>query len=119
MRILKLVRNIFLAPTPTYVIFFVTSHCNARCRMCFNWRNIDAAGKTEELRLEEIKQVFDGFSGIQQLTVSGGEPFLRPDLPQILGYISHRNDMQMITVPTLLSSLRSLHQYLHQQEILR
>lgn len=82
------------------MIFFVTSNCNARCRMCFNWERTDNFRKEDELYLDEIKKIFNSFSSIQQLTISGGEPFLRDDLPEILDFISHRNDVQQITIPS-------------------
>lgn len=85
---------------PTYVVFFVTSICNAKCKMCFNWKNIDSAYKKKELKLDEVKKIFGNFGQLQQLTISGGEPSLRADLPQILEYISHNNDVQVITIPT-------------------
>ncbi len=99
-KLLKIFKNIYLTKTPIYVVFFVTSICNARCKMCFNWKSINEADLKKELSFEEIKRIFAGFSSIQQLTISGGEPFLRQDLPEILGYISHKNDAQMITIPT-------------------
>jgi len=85
---------------PTYVIFFVTSICNARCKMCFNWKNIASAYKKKELKLDEVKKIFKNFGQLQQLTISGGEPSLRNDLPKILEFISHNNDVQVITIPT-------------------
>jgi len=96
----NLLRNILLARTPIYVIFFVTSNCNARCKMCFNWNRTDNYRKEDELTLEEIKKIFRTFSMIQQLTISGGEPFLREDLPEILEYISRKNKVQQITIPS-------------------
>lgn len=100
MKLLKIFKNIYFTKTPIYLVFFVTSVCNARCKMCFNWRNISEADLKKELSLDEIKRTFANLSSIQQLTISGGEPFLRQDLPEILGYISHKNDVQMITIPT-------------------
>lgn len=97
---LKILRNVFITKTPIYVIFFVTSFCNAKCKMCFNWKNIDKAKQKQELKLDEIKKIFGNFSSIQQLTLSGGEPFLRDDLPEMLEFISQKNDAQMITIPT-------------------
>lgn len=99
-RILKLLQNIFVTKDPIYVIFFVTSFCNARCKMCFNWSRIESASKNDELSLVEIRKIFNHLSHIQQLTLSGGEPFLRNDLPEILEFISHKNNVQMITIPT-------------------
>jgi MoaA/NifB/PqqE/SkfB family radical SAM enzyme len=68
--------------------------------MCFNWIRTDNYRKEEELTLDEIKKIFGSFGPIQQLTMSGGEPFLREDLPAILDFISHNNNVQQITIPS-------------------
>jgi MoaA/NifB/PqqE/SkfB family radical SAM enzyme len=99
-KLFNIFKNVYLTKTPIYVVFFVTSVCNARCKMCFNWKNTSSADFKQELSLDEVKKIFAHFSSIQQLTISGGEPFLRQDLPDMLGYISHKNDVQMITIPT-------------------
>ncbi len=100
MKIIPIIKNIYLTRAPIYVIFFVTSVCNARCKMCFNWKETDSVNVKRELKLDEIKKIFGHFSTLQQLTISGGEPFLRKDLPEILGFISRNNKLQMITIPT-------------------
>lgn len=96
----KAVRNLLISKKPTYVVFFVTDICNARCKMCFNWKIMADAAKRQELKLNEIKKIFKNFGDIQQLTISGGEPSLRRDLPEILEFVSINNDVQVITVPT-------------------
>lgn len=59
---------------------FVTSKCNAKCRHCFypiNQRN-------NELTLDEINRFVQTLPPIRLLLFSGGEPFLRKDLPEII-----------------------------------
>jgi MoaA/NifB/PqqE/SkfB family radical SAM enzyme len=59
---------------------FVTSRCNAKCRHCFypiNQRN-------DELTLDEIDRFLRTVPPIRLLLFSGGEPFLRTDLPEII-----------------------------------
>ena len=99
-RVRRILQNVFLTKTPIYVIFFVTSACNARCKMCFNWRNMENVPPAEDLKLDEIEKIFDNFGDIQHLTISGGEPFLRSDLAEILEFASRKNTVQMITIPT-------------------
>ncbi len=59
---------------------FVTSTCNARCRHCFYPIN----QRKNELTLEEIERLVATLPPIRLLLVSGGEPFLRRDLPEVL-----------------------------------
>ncbi len=64
------------AEEPQYLIFFVTDVCNAKCAMCFN-PPADSIAKEKELSLEEIEKVAKSMKHLIQLTISGGEPFLR------------------------------------------
>jgi len=69
--------------------FAVTYRCQSRCRNCNIWR-IEDVGK-EELSLEEIGDLFSSnrkfLSDIRSIQITGGEPFLRDDLPEILSTI--------------------------------
>ena len=94
-----LMRNYF-SSRPIYLIQFVTARCNSRCNMCFYWKNIDAAAKEKELTLEEMKKIAKNFPGLQQLSIGGGEPFLREDLPEICEIFSRTCNAQTITIPT-------------------
>jgi MoaA/NifB/PqqE/SkfB family radical SAM enzyme len=70
-----------IAPgAPPYLILFVTHRCNARCGVCFD-RGQDHPGG--ELTLAEHQAVAANWRGVLQVTLTGGEPFLRDDLPAI------------------------------------
>lgn len=75
---LMAIPRLFLSETPPYLIFFVTSACNANCRHCFS-----KAYPREDMSLAEIEKVSKNFKGITYLTYSGGEPSLRPDIVEI------------------------------------
>lgn len=70
----------------------VTNKCNGRCIMCDIWktyRDNPSLGK-EELSLSEIREFFSDkefFKDLGFVYLSGGEPFLRADLPDIVGCI--------------------------------
>ncbi|MBS3098117.1 radical SAM protein [Candidatus Woesearchaeota archaeon] len=89
-----------LSRKPSYVIFFVTAKCNSRCKMCFNWKNIEESSKKKELSLEEIKKISRNFDNFQYLTISGGEPFLRDDLVEIIQLFVKNNNVQFVSIPT-------------------
>jgi MoaA/NifB/PqqE/SkfB family radical SAM enzyme len=75
---------------------FVTSKCNARCRHCFypiNQRN-------QELSLEEIDRFLATVPPIRLLLFSGGEPFLRKDLPEIVRAYHTRCGFFTASIPT-------------------
>lgn len=64
----------------------ITDRCNNRCRHCYiNLRADDVKAKSEEIRLEEIIRIADEAAslGVLWLLISGGEPLLREDFPEI------------------------------------
>ena len=76
---------------PSHVVLFVTARCNARCNHCFYWKEIQEAKRETELTLDEIEKISKNFRHIKLLSVTGGEPSLRDDLPDII-HIFHKNN---------------------------
>jgi len=68
---------------PVYVIYETTDRCNLRCRMCSVWRRAD---REAELNLGQIDVLAGRLRdmGVVVVSLSGGEPFLREDLPEII-----------------------------------
>jgi MoaA/NifB/PqqE/SkfB family radical SAM enzyme len=84
---------------PVYMILGLTYDCNSFCRTCFNWEQL-RKNKEHELSLEELKQTFDSLGDLLFVVMSGGEPFLRRDLPEVCETLSKRNNVKQITIPT-------------------
>jgi len=85
--------------TPIFLILFVTDKCNSRCRHCFNWETLKP--KTNEISLEEIQGLAKELPGLETVSLSGGEPFLRTDIVRIFE-IFHSNCRKLtsFTIPT-------------------
>ena len=81
------------------VIFHVTFRCNARCSFCFNLDKLNQR-LDEELALDEIKRFSRSLPRFEWLMISGGEPFLRDDLPAVISVFASQNRVKHITVPT-------------------
>lgn len=79
--------------TPRIVDVSITSRCNLRCRYCYFFDNPAVA--YEDQPTEEWVQFFDelGRCGVMNVTLSGGEPLLREDLPTLIASIV-RNRMR-------------------------
>lgn len=81
----------------------ITNKCNRRCLHCYH----DSYGG-RELCLDELKNVFRNFVSIAQskklpiwLSITGGEPFLRPDFLDFLKYLNdHRKLIKRCSILT-------------------
>ncbi|MDP2922972.1 MAG: radical SAM protein [Candidatus Omnitrophota bacterium] len=86
--------KILLFPTrPAYLTLYVTNRCTLRCKTCF--LNFDKPDKNE-LTLPEIDKIAFYLRGLIWLDITGGEPFLRKDLPDICA----KFDTYSLTIPT-------------------
>lgn len=85
---------------PRFLIFFVTARCNCRCRFCFYRDRVEDPRPEGELRLEEIERFARLYGPLTDLSISGGEPFLRENLEEILRAFAVNNRPRLIEVPT-------------------
>lgn len=81
---------------PINVTVSVTFKCPSRCLTC----NVTSR-TARELTVNEYRRIFrslgrDAF----WVTISGGEPFLRPDLPEIVDVICEESAPRIINIPT-------------------
>lgn len=78
-----LIRAALLQDAPVYVQFYITARCNLTCKQC---NIIYANSDVRECTLEEIKRMADNFArmGVAMVLLTGGEPFTRQDLPEII-----------------------------------
>lgn len=83
--------------TPPILIFFVTSACNSKCSHCFYKNNLN---QKNDLTLGEIEKISHSLGKIYQLLLSGGEPFLRKDLPEICEMFYKNNHLEELQIPT-------------------
>jgi len=92
-------RHLLGGKQPFFGLFFqITNRCNSRCLMCFNWQVVNKLN--DELSLEEIKKFSQTIGQIPNLTLGGGEPFLRDDLVEICRIFSENNQTRKIIIPT-------------------
>jgi len=75
-----ILRSLLAPHSVAHFILHVTKRCPLRCKTCFVDKDTVAG---EELSLEEIRDIARKFNKLLWLDISGGEPFLREDLPDI------------------------------------
>ena len=78
------------------LIFFVTSRCNSKCRSCFYWEELN---QTNDLSFGEIEAVSGSMPHFRELWLSGGEPTLREELPEILSVFYRANGVRSVNYP--------------------
>ena len=81
---------------PLSLTLSISFKCNSRCKTC-NIYNRDS----DELSLEEWQKVFKSLGKSPfWVTISGGEPFLRPDMSQIICSLYDQCRPAIINIPT-------------------
>ncbi len=71
----------------------LTYRCNIRCRHCWAWLPAKAPERKDELTFDEIRRIAGEARamGCRKWSISGGEPMLRPDFPEIFDYLTRRS----------------------------
>lgn len=102
---------------PMNLVFAVTYRCNSRCKSCNIWMYTKKAyqppagqewpydatkmDSRPELTVDEYKRVYDSLGTTPfYLTYTGGEPFLREELEDIVIAAYERCKPKVITIPT-------------------
>ena len=66
-----------------FIILYVTNRCNFKCDFCFYYAEVDKGRKPTELTLEEIDKITKSAGRLLQLSMTGGEPFIRKDFAEL------------------------------------
>lgn len=84
-------------PSPPFLILFINSICNMKCEHCFYWQQLN---QPNDLSLDEIVKLSEELGPIENLNLSGGEPFLRKEFGTICRQFIQKNGVKEIYVPT-------------------
>lgn len=87
-------------PLPINVTFSVTRRCQSRCRTCFIWKDCHSQEQVNDLDLDTIESLFRAIGWTYFFNVSGGEPFLREDLPEIIRLACRHLRPAVVHIPT-------------------
>jgi MoaA/NifB/PqqE/SkfB family radical SAM enzyme len=84
-------------PSPPFLVLFIDSVCNMKCEHCFYWRSLNSR---DDLTLAEICALSQSLGRIENLNLSGGEPFLRKEFGAICRQFIRHNAVRQVYVPT-------------------
>ena len=84
---------------PIQLILFVTNRCNLRCGHCFYLEQLER-GAVDEPSLDNVRELTRELGPLLWLSVGGGEPFLREDLPDVVGWVQRHCRPKVLTIPT-------------------
>jgi cyclic pyranopterin phosphate synthase len=99
-----------------YLRISITDRCNFRCLYCMPAEGLEWLPRNQILSYEEIASVVAQLAplGLRRLRITGGEPTIRPDLPELvrmLRAVPGIEDIALSTngvrLPALASSLRA------------
>lgn len=85
------------ATRPFKLILALTDRCDCRCQACLIWKK----PKSKELSPEEIGGFLAKAPSIRWLNLTGGEPFLRDDVPDVVqAALRSLPRLSVVTIPT-------------------
>jgi MoaA/NifB/PqqE/SkfB family radical SAM enzyme len=85
--------------TPPFVTLYVTTRCDERCVHCYYWDQLNPK-PNRDFTLEEFQRSLGSMDEIYNLFIGGGEPFLRPDLADIVLFAAEHNRTANVYTPT-------------------
>jgi MoaA/NifB/PqqE/SkfB family radical SAM enzyme len=83
---------------PLHLVFFVTNVCDFACQHCFLIANGELNDRSRRaLSLDEIEAVARSVPSLFALSLTGGEPFLRKDYPEVVALFARHTRMQTLS----------------------
>ena len=107
--------------TITYLRISVTDRCNFRCVYCMPAEGVELVPHEEILSFEEIVRVVEAGAklGLTKLRLTGGEPTVRRDLPQLVAMLRSIEGIREIAMTTNGARLVELAGPLHEAGLAR
>ncbi len=93
---------------PAYMVYFIADACNAKCKHCLladgahpGWETPSMQFKKQELTLEEVDKITASMGkSLMFLLPTGGEPFLRKDIGEIVKIFYKNTGVRNVGIPT-------------------
>jgi len=93
-----------------YLRLSVTDRCDLRCRYCMPEEGVPASARSEVLSFDEILRVVRVFErfGVKTVRITGGEPLVRRDLPELVRRIRGETGVEDLALTTNATALAKL-----------
>jgi len=80
----------------------VTDRCNLRCQYCMPEQDYVWLPRQDILTFEEISRLVDVFTGagVNRVRLTGGEPLLRKNLPELIQLLNQKSSLKDIALTT-------------------
>lgn len=87
---------------PMTLTYSVTAACQSRCKTCQIGAMFcqDPTRPQKDLKLDEIEKIFQSMKPVYFFNMSGGEPFMRGDLPEIVELACKYLKPRVVHTPT-------------------
>lgn len=87
---------------PMTLTYSVTAACQSKCKTCQIGAMFcqDPTRMEKDLKLEEIEKIFSSMHPVYFFNMSGGEPFMRKDLPEIVELACKYLKPKVVHTPT-------------------
>jgi MoaA/NifB/PqqE/SkfB family radical SAM enzyme len=90
-----------LTQKPLFLTVFVTARCGLNCGHCFYREELLNGDVKDEMTVDEYDRFTSKCPPFPKLIITGGEPFLRADLPRITTlFYENASKARQITIPT-------------------
>ena len=85
-----------------YLRLAVTDRCNLRCFYCMPEEGLEWLSRSELMSYEEMLRMCRLLvkMGIEKIRITGGEPFVRKDIMQLLSALANIDGLQQLTITT-------------------
>ncbi|NPA76884.1 MAG: radical SAM protein [Candidatus Diapherotrites archaeon] len=118
---LRIAWNLLTKTGPVKVTLGITNLCNLRCRTCNIWQIYRQSPELqrEELNTEEWIHTISELKKTRYVSITGGEPTLRRDLPEIIGALDENRNVLAISINTNGAVVERIIDHIPEQTLLR
>ena len=106
----RVVKSLVLGQVPNYAIVYVDGRCNMHCSFCI-YAAMDARNSSN-IMPSDWGHAFKRAKSLLHLTITGGEPFLRKDLTEIISEIINNSGVPRVSIKSNGFYLKRIKEYI-------